>query len=125
MNNEMKTKDWHELTSLTKGSALIVERVRMPENGIAIEGAFELPVLARLSEEDQVFIMAFVRAEGVIKEMERLFGVSYPTIKNRLARIAAQLKFAETVIPSKKQEVLESLNKGEISADEAIKKLAG
>ena len=57
----MKTKDWRELTSLTKGSAVIVERGRMPENGIAIEGAFELPVLARLSEEDLGLIMAFVR----------------------------------------------------------------
>ena len=60
----MKTKEWRELTSLTKNSALIIERVRMPEDGIAIEGAFELPVLARLSEEDQVFVMAFMRTEG-------------------------------------------------------------
>ncbi len=120
----MKTKDWHELTRLTKGSALVVERVSIQESGIAIEGAFELPALARLPAEDQVFIMAFVRAEGVIKEMERIYGVSYPTIKNRLARIAGQLQFVETVTLTHKQEIIGALERGEISANEAIERLS-
>jgi hypothetical protein len=120
----LKTKDWHELTRLTKGSALVVERVRIAESDIAIEGAFELPALARLPAEDQVFVMAFMRAEGVIKEMERIYGVSYPTIKNRLARIAGQLQFVETVTPNRKQEVVDALERGEISASEAIERLS-
>src|SRR5512137_394654 len=95
----------------------------MPESDIIIEGAFELPVLARLSAEDQVFVMAFVKAEGVIKEMERIFGVSYPTIKNRLARIAGQLQFVETVSVPYKMEVIEALDRGEITAQEAIERL--
>ena len=41
--------------------------------------------------DDQVFIGAFVRSHGSIKEMERLFGVSYPTIKNRLNRLSQAL----------------------------------
>jgi hypothetical protein len=120
---KLKTKEWHELTNLTKGSALVVERVRIPESNIAIEGDFELPALARLSAEDQIFVMAFVRAEGVIKEMERIYGVSYPTIKNRLARIVAQLQFVETVTVTRKQEVIDALANGEISANEAIERL--
>lgn len=120
----MKTMDWQELTRLTKGCAMVVERVRIPESGIAIEGAFELPALAHLSMDDQVFVMAFVRSEGVIKEMERIFGVSYPTIKNRLSNIARQLQLVETVNISKKQEVIEALERGEITADEAIERLS-
>ncbi len=120
----MKTKDWQELTRLTQGSALVVERVRNPESGIVIEGAFELPVLARLSADDQVFIMAFVKTEGVIKEMERIFGVSYPTIKNRLARIAGQLQFVEMVTTSHRQDVVDALERGEITAEEAIERLS-
>jgi hypothetical protein len=101
----------------------VVERVRLPGRGIAIEGAFTLPELARLSMEDQVFITAFLRSHGSIKEMEQVFGVSYPTIKARLNRIAGQLEFVETNPSPSRAEILEQLNKGEISADEAVRAL--
>ena len=86
-----KIQDWQALSDLTRGRPIIVERVRLIEPGIAIEGAFELPRLAKLSAEDQVFVAAFVRSHGSIKAMEQVFGVSYPTIKARLNRIAASL----------------------------------
>lgn len=120
----MKAKDWQELTRLTQGAPMVIERVRLPDSGIAIEGAFDLPPLARLSADDQIFVMAFVRAEGTIKEMERTFGVSYPTIKSRLSRIADQLQFVETILTSPKQDVLVALEKGEITAEEAIERLS-
>ncbi|MFV2021178.1 DUF2089 family protein [Micromonospora sp. LOL_023] len=47
--------------------------------------------LAQLSVDDQVFVAAFVRLHGSIKKMERIFGVSYPTVKSRLNRIAGQV----------------------------------
>ena len=78
--------DWQDLLRMAQGAALVVERVRIPEKQIAIEGAFTLPELARLSLEDQVFVTAFLRSHGSIKEMEQIFGVSYPTIKARLNR---------------------------------------
>ena len=53
------------------------------------------PPLAALPAEDQIFIAAFVRCHGLIKQMEQDFGVSYPTIKNRLNELAAQLPFVE------------------------------
>jgi hypothetical protein len=100
-----------------------VERVRLRDKGIAIEGSFELPQLARLSMDDQIFITAFVRSHGSIKDMERVFGVSYPTIKSRLTRIADSLEFVETNATPSKTEILERLQKGEISADEAIREM--
>ena len=115
--------DWHELTQLTQGQPILVERVRIPAKDIAIEGSFELPQLARLNLEDQVFITAFVRCHGSIKEMEQVFGVSYPTIKARLNRIAGQLEFVETNPSPSRAEVLERLNHGEITADDAIRAL--
>ena len=69
-------KDWYELTRLTRGAPAIVERVRLVDSDIAIEGSFELPPLARLSADDQVFVMAFVRAHGSIKEMEQYYAAS-------------------------------------------------
>ncbi len=120
----MKPRDWQDLTRLTGGAPVTIERVRLADSGIAIEGVFELPPLARLPAEDQVFIMAFVKADGVIKEMERIFGVSYPTIKNRLSRIAGQLQFAENIPTQPRQDVLNALERGEITAKEAIERLS-
>lgn len=120
--------DWQELTRLTQGQPIVVERVRLAGKNIAIEGAFELPQLARLSAEDQVFVVAFLRSHGSIKEMEQVFGVSYPTIKARLNRIAGSLEFVETnpAPPAPgRSEVLARLNRGEISAEEAIRALEG
>ena len=117
-------RDWQELTQLTQGRAMVVERVRLLDKDIAIEGAFELPELARLSAEDQGFVAAFVRSHGSIKEMERVFGVSYPTIKSRLNRIASSLEFVETdPAPSARGDVLERLGRGEITAAQAIDEL--
>jgi hypothetical protein len=116
-------KDWQELTRLTQGSPLVVERVRLRDSDIRIEGAFALPQLAQLSAEDQVFVAAFIRAHGSIKEMEQVFGVSYPTIKARLNRIAAALEFVDTNPKPSRSEVLERLKRGEISPDEAVAEL--
>ena len=87
--------DWQELTRLVGQARFEVDRVRVVETGVAIEGPFTLPPLAQLPAEDQVFVAAFVRCHGSIKQMEKYFGVSYPTIKNRLNRIGAQLSFVE------------------------------
>jgi len=118
------SKEWSDLTRLTQGAPILVERVRLADSGIAIEGEFELPLLARLSTEDQVFIMAFVRCHGSIKEIERIFGISYPTVKNRLNRLADQLQFVETLTFPPQEDVLAQLERGEISAEEAIRRLS-
>lgn len=101
----------------------MIERVRLPQKGIAIEGAFEPPQLARLSADDQVFVTAFVRCEGSIKDMEQIFGISYPTVKSRLKRIAESLEFVEENPLPSKNEVLNRLKRGEITAEQAIRDL--
>lgn len=116
--------DWNELTKLTRGTPVVIERVRIPESGIAIEGSFELPPLARLSSEDQIFVMAFVQCDGSIKDMEHTFGISYPTVKSRLSRIAGQLQFVEIKRTASQEDVLTRLEKGEITAEEAIERLS-
>jgi hypothetical protein len=118
-----KPSEWQELTQLSRGRPLVVERVRIAGTDIALEGRFELPQLARLEAEDQVFVAAFVRSHGSIKEMEQIFGVSYPTIKARLNRIAQSLEFIDTNPAPPRSEVLERLARGEISAEDAIREL--
>ena len=115
--------DWQDLLRIAQGASLVVERVRIPDKQIAVEGTFTLPELARLSLEDQVFITAFLRSHGSIKEMEQIFGVSYPTIKARLNRIAGQLEFVDNDPSPSRADVLERLKSGAISAADAIREL--
>jgi hypothetical protein len=124
------SNEWHELTDLTGDRSFVVTRVRLEKSGVAIEGEFDLPPLARLRYEDLVFVSEFVRSHGSIKDMEKAFGISYPTVKNRLNRIAEQLQLVEVVrVEAPKQpaaasdDVLAMLERGEISADEAAERL--
>ena len=122
----MAITDWQTLTKLTSGEPFHIERVRLDTNGIAIEGQFGVPPLAQLPADDQVFVAAFVRCHGSIKQMEQYFGVSYPTIKNRLNRIGAQLPFAE-IDPEpdrpSTRELLSQLERGALSVDDVIQHL--
>ena len=121
--------DWQELTKLVGQSRFEIERVRLVETGVAIEGPFTLPPLALLAAEDQVFVAAFVRCHGSIKQMEKYFGVSYPTIKNRLNKIGSQLSFveieqgADDLAPPTRTEVLDRLSKGELTVAQALEHL--
>ena len=130
-------QNWQELTKLTGGQSLTVEKVRLEDGRIAIEGSFELPPLARLTWEDQIFVAAFVKVHGSIKEMERLFGVSYPTIKGRLNKISEALEFMKIDFnigfePESEEEDTESgpdplelLEKGEIDFKAALEMIKG
>ena len=115
--------EWAELTRIAGGKELVVTQARIKESGISIGGEFELPPLAKLGFEDQVFVAMFVKQHGSIKEMEQAFGVSYPTIKGRLNRIGEQLGFVDVKKVEKKEGVLEMLERGEISAHDAIERL--
>jgi hypothetical protein len=115
--------DWQTLSSMTGNKPFVVSRVTIIESGIAIEGKFELPPLGGLSYDDQVFVSEFIRAHGSIKQMEHSFGVSYPTIKNRLNRIADLLKLVQVTNSCDREEVLGQLERGEISAKAAAERL--
>ena len=73
MDSTLKpTSDWQELLRIAQGGSIIIERVRIPEKQISVEGEVTPPELARLSLEDQVFVVAFLRSHGSIKEAWKL-----------------------------------------------------
>ena len=115
--------DWQQLSDLTQNKEITIERVKIIESGIGIDGNFELPPLARLSMEDQIFVAAFVKSHGSIKDMEELYGVSYPSIKNRLNRISKAFDFIDITPADLAGDILEDLDKGNISFDQAMKAL--
>ena len=124
------SNDWQELTKLVGQAQFEVDRVRLLDTGVTIEGPFKLPPLAQLPAEDQVFVAAFVRCHGSIKQMEKYFGVSYPTIKNRLNKIGSQLSFVEidqgpeTESPVRtRSDVLDRISRGELTVAQALEQL--
>ncbi len=118
-------KDWSYITSLIENQAVSIERIRIRDMDVAIEGEFELPPLARLPSDDQVFVAVFVQCHGSIKKMEQYFGISYPTVKNRLAKIVASMDFA-AIKPAGElvDQTLSRLEAGEIDVNESIDILA-
>lgn len=119
---------WQEIASIIKKQKVKIEKIYLTESQLRIEGDFELPPLAQLSYDDQIFVAAFVKTHGSIKEMEKLFGVSYPTIKSRLNQLSEKLgqlgiNIETTPKESDQKEILDLLDRGEITAQEALERL--
>ncbi|HCC47460.1 MAG TPA: hypothetical protein DEQ38_05000 [Elusimicrobia bacterium] len=92
-----------------------------------VNGNFELPVFASLSHEEEVFLRVFLAARGSIKEVERQLGISYPTVKSRLEAILNKLGLGSLQAEAKARrlEIVEQLERGEITAQEAVALLKG
>jgi hypothetical protein len=70
----------------------------------------------------------FIKSRGNIKDVEKELGISYPTVRNKLDDVITALGYTvqdnqDDKIAEKKKEILDSLEKGEISSQEAIKLL--
>lgn len=66
------------------GAGLRVTQLSCPGCETLVSGSYRLPVFSRLSNDDQEFVLSFILSSGSLKQMARLYGVSYPTVRNRL-----------------------------------------
>jgi hypothetical protein len=81
-----------------------------------------------LDDSDMEFLLVFLRCRGSIKDVEKELGVSYPTVRGKLDRLIQNLGLnpIQTLEEDnkergkKRKEILEALEKGEISPKEAI-----
>ncbi len=108
-------------------SKLKVVKLHCDHCKTSIEGQFELDKFSYLTKEEKLFIEVFIKNRGNIKEIEKDLGISYPTVRRNLDQVIAALGYS--VSPSKeemdKKEILEKLSSGEITSDEALKRLKG
>lgn len=93
--------------------------------GVSIKGRFRQNLIARLSPEDAEFVKVFLAAHGSIKEVERILGISYPTVKARLDQINSAI--GNPTIGKKsveeKLDILGGIESGNLSVEDALKKL--
>ncbi len=105
---------------------LEVVELKCPACGTSIHGNFQFDKLMLLDNEDMEFILAFLRSRGNIKELENRLSISYPTAKARLDKLLKNLDLYEGENPTlTKAEILEKLERGEISVNESLKLLKG
>ena len=101
------------------GGAIEVTQIKCAECGSEINGSFEQGGLAILPIEYQKFITVFIRQRGNISGVEKELGISYPTINKMLDNINAALGTAANERPLTREEILDSIEKGEMSVKEA------
>jgi len=109
---------------------ITVTRIYCRDCDSTIEGRFSGGPFSDLTQEQLNFVEIFVRNEGKIKRMEEEMGLSYPTIRNRLHEVIRAMGYEpgaveedESLTDEERQSILEELDKGSISAEEAMDKL--
>ncbi|AMA75278.1 hypothetical protein AV541_03235 [Thermus parvatiensis] len=101
---------------------LAVKALFCPACGTEVHGRFALNEFALLPKEHLDFLRLFVKTRGNLKEVERILGVSYPTVRARLDALLKALGYEEDE-GKDRLEVLEALRQGEISVEEAVARL--
>jgi hypothetical protein len=110
---------------------LTVTRLHCDTCETAIEGRFANGAFAGLAPEQLDFIETFVRVEGRMNRMAEEMGLSYPTLRNRLHEVIRALGYdpdkedAADISEDKRRSVLEELDSGKISAEDAMRLLNG
>jgi len=90
---------------------------------IRMEGKFSVSILSQLSVSDQALVIAFVRSYGSIKKIQKLLDVSYPTARARIADLIKRLDSTMEVTDNMESQILEKLERGDISFSEAMEEL--
>lgn len=117
----------------TCGSALQIQELACPACSTIVRGRWAANPFSRLTDDQQTFLLLFVRSRGNLSDVERTLGVSYPTVRGKLEDIIAALEEPEsepepepepTPAPSAEREkILERIARGELTVDEGMAQL--
>ena len=113
------------------GGELHISELACEESGVTIRGKFEIPRYATLDAEQTKFLETFLRCRGMLNSVERELGMSYPTVRARLDTLLDSLGFTPMKEDNSKKErngdkrrkILELLERGEITSEQAKEKL--
>lgn len=108
-------------------SRLKATRLKCDSCSTVVENEFELSKFDYLNSEQLSFIEVFLKSRGNIKDVEKELGISYPTVRAKLDEVIIALGYtvAKQKPSTDKKEVVDMLEKGEITADEALRMLSG
>jgi hypothetical protein len=115
------------------GEELIISELLCEESGVVIRGRFAVPRYAKLDAEQSRFLETFLRCRGMLSSVEKELGISYPTVRSRLDSLLDALGLTpirddsakREKLAEKRQDILDQLERGEITPGEAKEKLRG
>ena len=102
--------------------APVVIELRFPNADVTVRGEFQLNEFATLNSESLEFLRLYVKVRGNLKEVERILGVSYPTVRARFDILLRAIGY-EPDAPDPRDETIALLERGQISPEEAVKRL--
>jgi hypothetical protein len=113
------------------GGSLEITRLNCTSCETVVLGRYQPCPFCKLSPESTRLLLTFVQCRGNVKEMERELGISYWTVRRRLDDLIAELGVEATTafteeedVEAAQLEVLERVNRGELSAADAAAILA-
>jgi hypothetical protein len=101
------------------GEKMMIRELKCPKCDLRIRKDFESCDFCSLPEEDYEFLLIFLRTQGRITDMEKLLGVSYPTIKTKIDNLLKNLNLSPTAADDD-IDPLDALAQGIVSIDEAV-----
>jgi hypothetical protein len=113
------------------GDVLTITRLHCRTCDTTIEGQFFTGRLSQLTPEQLQFVEVFMQCEGKIKAVEEKLGISYPTVRSRLRDVIVAMGYDVTPEDDEaalqteelRRQVLEDLEAGKISTEDAIARL--
>ena len=110
---------------------LSITEVTCDACGTQVRSRYSRCPFCSLNEEEQAFLLLFVRSRGNLKDLEKTLGVSYPTVRAKLDALVDHLTPpALTPAPGdvgpadQRQAVLAQVQAGVLSAAEALARLS-
>ena len=89
-----------------------------------IRSGFVMPRFLQLSADQQKFAIEFILASGSLKEMAKIFDVSYPTVRARLDRIIECLGSDKPAEEERRAAILDAVEEKKISTQQASRLLS-
>jgi hypothetical protein len=106
---------------------LTISEVTCDACGTQVRSRYSPCPFCALSEEEQTFLLLFVRSRGNLKDVEKTLGVSYPTVRAKLDEIIDRLTPpTPTAAPmNDRKAVLDQVQSGQLGVAEALALLRG
>ena len=102
----------------------LVTRLEFPNSGVTVEGHFRLNEFALLPPQSLEFLRLYIKVRGNLKEVERVMGLSYPTVRSRFEDVLRALGYEDEIEASDaRDDAIAALERGEINADEALERI--
>lgn len=109
---------------------LTISELRCDACGTQVRSSYRPCPFCALTEDQQTFLLLFLRSRGNLKDIEKTLGVSYPTVRAKLDELIDLLPPAVAGAPSllssttgpanPRRAVLDQLQSGRITAEQAL-----